>query len=48
MTESLSRIYASYIDAQDPGKSTAFVYVMGEVKNQGPYTVGSGVATLLR
>jgi hypothetical protein len=24
------------------------VYVMGEVKNQGPYTVGSGVATLLR
>ena len=59
VTESLSRIYANYINAENPGQSTAFVdvklgkirkllvYVVGEVKNQGPYTISSGVATLI-
>jgi polysaccharide export outer membrane protein len=59
VTESLSRVYASYINAENPGQSTAFVdvklgkirkllvYVVGEVKNQGPYTISSGVATLI-
>jgi len=59
VTERLSRIYSSYINAANPSASTAFVdvklgkvrkllvYVVGEVKNQGPYTISSGVATLL-
>ena len=59
VTESLSRIYASYVNAQNPAQSTAFVdvklakvrkllvYVVGEVKNQGPYSINSGAATLL-
>jgi polysaccharide export outer membrane protein len=59
VTESLSRIYSSYIKADNPAESTAFVdvklaklrkllvYVVGEVQNQGAYTISSGVATLL-
>ena len=59
VTESFSRIYASYINVDHPSQSTAFVdvklgkirkllvYVVGEVKNRGPYTISSGVATLL-
>lgn len=59
VTERLSRIYSSYINAANPSASTAFVdvklgkvrkllvYVVGEVKNQGAYTISSGVATLL-
>jgi protein involved in polysaccharide export with SLBB domain len=59
ITESLSRIYSSYINIGNPGASTAFVdvklgkvrkllvYVMGEVKSQGTYTISSAVATIL-
>lgn len=59
VTEKLAEYYASYINAQNPSQSTAFVdvklgqvrkvlaYVLGEVKNQGQYTVGAGAATLL-
>jgi protein involved in polysaccharide export with SLBB domain len=59
VTERLSRIYSSYINSANPSASTAFVdvklgkvrrllvYVVGEVKNQGAYTISSGVATLL-
>ena len=59
ITESLSRIYSSYINIENPGASTAFVdvklgkvrkllvYVMGEVKSQGTYTISSAVATIL-
>ncbi|MCX7974237.1 MAG: SLBB domain-containing protein, partial [Candidatus Aminicenantes bacterium] len=59
VTESLSRIYSSYIKPENPAESTAFVdvklakvrkllvYVVGEVHNQGAYTISSSVATLL-
>jgi len=59
VAESLSRIYSSYINLENPAQSTAFVnvnlakvrkllvYVVGEVKNQGAFTISSGVATLL-
>ena len=59
VTKSFAGIYASYINADNPSQSTAFVdvklgkvrkllvYVVGEVKNQGAYTISSGVATLL-
>jgi len=58
-TDRLSRIYSGYIDPQNPAASTAFVdvkvtkarkllvYVLGEVENQGAYTIGSSVATVL-
>jgi len=58
VTESLSRIYSGYINAEKPGESTAFVdirlgrirklliYVMGEVKQQGAFGISSSVATL--
>lgn len=59
VTERVSRIYSSYIKVANPSASTAFVdvklgkvrkllvYVVGEVKNHGAYTINSGVATLL-
>jgi protein involved in polysaccharide export with SLBB domain len=59
VTERLSRIYSSYINSANPSANTAFVdvklgkvrkllvYVVGEVKNQGAYTISSGVPTLL-
>lgn len=59
ITERFSRIYSSYINFREPSAGTAFVdvrlgkvrnilvYVVGEVKNQGAYTISSGVATLL-
>ena len=59
VTEAFSRIYSSYINAGNPAQSTAFVdvrlgkvrklliYVMGEAKQQGAYTISSAVATLL-
>ena len=55
----LSQIYAAYINADDPTKSTAFVdvklgkvrkmlvYVVGEVKNPGPYALSSAVANVI-
>ena len=59
VTESLAKINSTYINPQNPAQSTAFVdvklakarkilvYVVGEVNKQGPYTISSGVATLL-
>ena len=59
VTGNLSQIYSSYINADNPASSTAFVdvritkarkllvYVVGEVQNQGMYTIGSSVATVL-
>lgn len=59
VTESLSRIYSSYINLENPSSGPAFVdvklakvrkllvYVVGEVKNRGAYTISSGIATLL-
>lgn len=55
----LSQIYSSYINAENPASSSAFVdvkitkarklliYVVGEVQTQGMYTIGSSVATVL-
>ncbi len=54
-----SQIYSSYINVDNPSQSTAFidvklakvrkllVYIVGEVENQGVYTISSSVATLL-
>lgn len=59
VAERLARIYAAYINPSNPALSTAFVEVrlaesrpllinvLGEVPNQGPYSVRSGGATLL-
>jgi polysaccharide export outer membrane protein len=59
VNEKLAESYASYINIKNPAQSTAFVdvrlgqvrkvlaYVLGEVRNQGQYTVGAGAATLL-
>jgi len=59
VTQKLSQIYSSYINFNNPSRSTAFVdvklakvrkllvYVVGEVENQGVYTISSSVATLL-
>lgn len=59
VAERLSRIYSSYINLANPARSTAFVdvklakvrkllvYIVGEVKTQGVYTISSSVATLL-
>lgn len=59
VTGNLSQIYSSYIKAENPASSTVFVdvkitkarklliYVVGEVQNQGMYTIGSSVATVL-
>lgn len=59
VNKNLSGIYAAYINLDNPAQSTAFtevklgkvrkllVYVVGEVKNQGGYTVSAGAATLL-
>lgn len=59
VTQALSLIHASYINAEDPSKSTAFVdvklgkirkvllYVVGEVQNPGAYTLTSGTATII-
>ena len=59
VTRKLSQIYSSYINFNNPSRSTAFVdvklakvrkllvYVVGEVENQGVYTISSSVATLL-
>lgn len=59
VTQALSLIYSSYINAQEPGASTAFVdvklgkirklllYVVGEVRNPGAYTLSSGTATVV-
>lgn len=59
VNKALAGIYASYINLNNPAQSTAFVdvklgkvrkllvYVVGEVKNPGAYTVSSGAATLL-
>lgn len=56
---SLAGIYAAYINIANPSQSTAYVdiklgklrkllvFVVGEVKNQGTYTISSGVATLI-
>ncbi|MHB1047004.1 MAG: SLBB domain-containing protein [Thermoanaerobaculia bacterium] len=56
---SLSQAYATYIDAAEPARSTAFVdvklgklrkllvFVVGEVRKQGSLSVGSGVATVI-
>lgn len=58
VAENLSRIYSSFIDIKDPGKSTAFidirlvkvrkllVYVFGEVQKPGAYTVSASAAAL--
>jgi protein involved in polysaccharide export with SLBB domain len=57
--QALSQIYASYINAADPSKSTAFVdirlgkvrpllvYVLGEVRQPGAYLIGAGMANIL-
>jgi polysaccharide export outer membrane protein len=57
--QALSQIYASYINAVDPSKSTAFVdirlgklrpllvYVVGEVNKPGAYGVSASVATVV-
>jgi len=59
VAEKLSQIYSSYINLENPARSTAFVdvklakvrkllvYVVGEVETQGVYTISSSVATLL-
>ena len=59
VTKKLSQIYSSYINIDNPSRSTAFVdvklakvrkllvYVVGEVETQGAYTISSSVATLL-
>jgi len=59
VTRKLSQIYSSYINIDNPSRSTAFVdvklakvrkllvYVVGEVETQGAYTISSSVATLL-
>jgi len=59
VTRSLSRLYSSYINADSPSQSTAFVdvrlakirkllvYVMGEVQKQGAFGISSTVATLI-
>jgi len=59
VTKKLSQIYSSYINFENPARSTAFVdvklakvrkllvYVVGEVETQGAYTISSSVATLL-
>jgi protein involved in polysaccharide export with SLBB domain len=59
VTVNLSRIYSAYINPQNPAQSTAtvdvklvkvrkiVVYVLGEVKNQGAYTISAGAATLI-
>lgn len=59
VTQALSLIYSSYISAEDPGASTAFVdvrlgkirklllYVVGEVRNPGAYTLSSGTANVV-
>lgn len=59
VADKLSQIYSSYINVQNPAASSAFVdvkitkarkllvYVVGEVQNQGMYTIGSSVATVL-
>lgn len=59
VTKKLSQIYSSYINFENPSRSTAFVdvklakvrkllvYVVGEVETQGAYTISSSVATLL-
>ena len=59
VAERLSQIYSSYINLENPARSTAFVdvklakvrkllvYIVGEVKTQGVYTISSSVATLL-
>jgi polysaccharide biosynthesis/export protein len=59
VVQALSQIYAAYIDAENPSRSTAFVdvrlgkirellvYVVGEVANPGAYTISSGVATVI-
>lgn len=55
----LSQIYAAYINAADPTKSTAYVdvrlgkvrkllvYVVGEVNSPGAYQIGAGMASVL-
>jgi protein involved in polysaccharide export with SLBB domain len=57
--QALSQIYAAYINAAEPSKSTAFVdirlgrvrpllvYVMGEVSKPGAYGVSASAATVL-
>lgn len=59
VTQAFSLIYASFINAAEPAKSTAFVdvklgkirklllYVVGEVTNPGAYTLSSGTATVV-
>ncbi len=59
VTKSLSQIYAAYINAADPSKSSAFVdvklgkirklliYAVGEVIKPGAYTLTSGTATIV-
>lgn len=59
LEQALSQIYASYINAVEPSKSTAFldirlgkvrpllVYVVGEVTKPGAYGVSASVATVL-
>lgn len=57
--QALSQIYASFINAVDPSKSTAFVdiqlgklrpqtvFVLGEVRSQGAYQVSPGMANVI-
>jgi protein involved in polysaccharide export with SLBB domain len=57
--QALSQIYARYISATDPSKSTAFVdirlgkvrklliYVLGEVNRPGAYLIGAGMSNVL-
>ncbi len=59
VTQALSLIHESYIDAENPSASTAFVdvklgkirklllYVVGEIRNPGAYTLSSGTATVI-
>jgi len=59
IAKKFSQIYSSYINADNPSQSTAFidlklarvrkllVYVVGEVETQGVYTISSAVATLM-
>lgn len=59
LMQAFSQIYASYINAADPSKSTAFVdirlgkvrpllvYVLGEVRSPGAYLIGAGMANVL-
>ncbi|WP_460028567.1 SLBB domain-containing protein, partial [Methyloparacoccus murrellii] len=59
VVQALSQIYAAYINAVDPPKSTAFVdirvgklrklsiLVVGEVNKPGAYTVSAGVANVI-